>query len=196
MGASAASKRPWRGARPGGATASTASRRPWRAGRPLGDANPPGAKAADSRELKPPTPADQPTNLALAGIEVRLRELGQRLEEGQAGRDRDGQGVAQVRRDLDRLRQEVELAVRASRQEGQELGAAVREILRLLRRRASQSGPMEMMPVPAPIPVAPSGPEPRVGPGPGMSPVPGSVPSPAQVPGTAHTQPAPGRSNR
>jgi len=64
------------------------------------------------------------------------------------------------------------MAVQASRQEGGELGAAVRKILQLLRRLASQSGPMEMMPEPGP------------------------VPSPAQVPGTAHTQPALGRSNR
>jgi hypothetical protein len=60
------------------------------------------------------------------------------------------------------------MAGRASRQEGVELGAAAYEILQLLRRLASQSGPMEMMPVPSPV----------------------------QVPGTAHTQPALGRSNR
>jgi hypothetical protein len=157
---------------------------------------PPGAKAAKSRELQPPTPADWPTNLALARIEARLGELGQRLEEGQAGRDQDGERSAQIRRDLDRLRQEVELAVRASRQGDQELGAAVREILQLLRRLASQSGPMEMMPGSVPIPVSPPGHEPRGGPDPGMFPMPDPVPSPAQVPGGAHMQRAPGRSHR
>jgi hypothetical protein len=159
-------------------------------------AEPPGSKAANSRELQPPTPADRPTNLALARIEARLSELGQRLEEGQAGRDQDDRRDGQIRRDLDRLRQEMETAVRASRQEGQELGAAVREILRLLRHLASRSGPREMMPVPVPIPVWPSGHEPRVGQGPDLLPVPGPVPSPAQVPGPTHPQPAPGRSNR
>ena len=153
---------------------------------------PPGSKTVNSRELPPRTPADRPTHLALARIEARLGELGQRLEEGQAGRDQDDPRVAQIRRDLDRLRQEVELAVRASRQEGQQLGAAVREILQLLRRLASRSRLMEMMPVPVPIPVSPSGYEPRVGQGLDMIPVPG----PAQVPGPAATQPAPGRSHR
>jgi hypothetical protein len=76
---------------------------------------PPGSKAANSRELQPPTPADGSTKLALARIEARLGELGRQLEEGQAGRDQDDQRGAQIRRDLDRLRQEVEMAVRASR---------------------------------------------------------------------------------
>jgi hypothetical protein len=88
------------------------------------------------------------------------------------------------------------MARRASRQEGQALGAAVREILQLLRHLASQPGPMEMMPVPVPIPVAPAGDEPRGGQGPGMIPAPGPVPNPAQVPGPAYPQRAPGRSNR
>jgi hypothetical protein len=153
---------------------------------------PPGSKAAPSPELKPPLPTDQPTLLALARIEARLGELGQRLEEAQAGRDQDEQRAAQLRRDLDRLRQEVELAVRASRQESQALGAAIREILQRLRRQASQPGPMEMMPVPMPIPVSPSGREPGVGQVPGMIPVPG----PDQAPGPARPQPALGRGNR
>ncbi len=153
---------------------------------------PAGSKAANPRELKPPTVADRPTSLALARIEARLGELGQRLEEVQTGRDPDDQRVAQVRRDLDRLRQEVEMAGRASRQEGQELGAAVREILQLLRRLAVQSGSMETMPVPVPIPVLPPGHEPGVGQGPGL--IPGS--GQAQVPGTHYSKRAPGRSNR
>jgi hypothetical protein len=157
---------------------------------------PAGSKAADPRELKPPTLADRPTTLALARIEARLGELGQRLEGARAGREQDDQRVAQVRRDLDRLRQEVEMAGRASRQEGQELGAAVREILQLLRRLASQSGPIETMPVPVPIPVAPPGQEPGVGQGPGLIPGAVPVPGPAQVPGPAHSKRAPGRSNR
>jgi hypothetical protein len=153
---------------------------------------PSGPKEANPREPKPPTSADQPTSLALARIEATLGEIGQRLEEGQAGRDQDDQRIAQLRRDLDRLRQEVEMAGRASRQERQELGGAVREILQLLRRLASQSGPMEPMQVPVPIPVSPQGHEAGVGQGPGMMPEPGQ----AQMPGTAHPQRAPGRSNR
>jgi hypothetical protein len=153
---------------------------------------PAGSKAANPRELKPPTMADRPTSLALARIEARLGELGQRLEGAEAGRGQDDQRVAQVRRDLDRFMQEVEMAGRASRQEGQELGAAVREILQLLRRLSSLPGPMETLPVPVPIPVSPPGHEPGVGQGPGMIPGPG----PAQVPGTAYSKRAPGRGNR
>jgi hypothetical protein len=157
---------------------------------------PAGSKVANTQERKPPTVADRPTSLALARIEARLGELGQRLEEAQAGRAQDDQRVAQVRHDLDRLRQEVEMAGRASRQEGQELGAAVREILRLLRRLASQSGTMGTMPVPVPIPVLPPGHEPGVGQDPGMIPGQGLVPSPAQVPGADYSKRAPGRSGR
>jgi hypothetical protein len=153
---------------------------------------PAASKAANPRELKPPTTADRPTSLALARIEARLGELGQRLEEAQAGRAQDDERVAQVRRDLDRLRQEVETAGRASRQEGQELGAAVREILQFLRRLASQSGPMGTMP----IPVLPPGHESGVGQNPGMIRGQGLVPSPAQVPGADYSKRAPGRSNR
>jgi hypothetical protein len=43
-------------------------------------------------------------HLALARIDARLGELGQRLAEGPAGRDQDDRRVAQIRRDLDRLR--------------------------------------------------------------------------------------------
>jgi hypothetical protein len=159
---------------------------------------PAGSKAANPRELKPSTVEDRPTRLALARIEARLGELGQRLEEAQAGRAQDDQRVAQVRRDLDQLRQEVETAVRASRQEGQELGAAIREILQLLRRLASKSGPMGAMPVPVPVPVpvSPPGHGPGAGQGQGMILGPGAMPGAAQVPGAAYPQRAPGRSNR
>jgi hypothetical protein len=148
------------------------------------------SKVAGPREPKPTTTPDRPTSLALARIESRLGELAQRLEGVQAGRDQDDQRVEQTRRDLDRLRQEVEMASRASRQEGQELGAAVREVLRLLRRLASQAGPTETMPVPVPIPISPPGH------GAGLGQDPGMIPGPGAVPGPAHSQRASGRSNR
>jgi hypothetical protein len=150
----------------------------------------PSPKAAIPREVKPTTPGDQPTHLALARIEARLGELGQRLE--QAGRDQADPRVAEVRQDLDRIRRDVEAAGRASRQESQELGAAVQEILELLRRLASQSVSMQTMPIPVPVPVSPQGLQPRVGQDGGM--IPGQ--GPAQMPGTSHLQFAPGRGNR
>ena len=62
---------------------------------------------------------------------ARARELGQQLGDGLPKQDQDAPQVAQLRQDLDRLRQEVELAVRASKQESQETSVAVREILEL-----------------------------------------------------------------
>ena len=138
------------------------------------------------QELKPTIPADGPTSLALARIEARLGELGQRLGEGQPRLDQDDQQVAQLRRDLDGLRQEVEIAVRASKQESQELSAAVREILQLLRRLTMQSRATQPMQVPVPIPVPPQGHEPGVGQGTGMISGPAQVPGQAQMPGQDH----------
>ena len=156
----------------------------------------PGSKGPNTPELKPPTPTDRPTSLALARIEARLGELGQRLGEGQPRQDPDDPRVAQLGRDLDRLRQEMEIAGRASKQESQELSVAVREILHLLRHLAMHSRAPEPMPVPVPIPVPPQGHEPGMGQGPGMIPGPGPVPGPAQMPGQGHSHLAPGRGNR
>jgi hypothetical protein len=155
----------------------------------------PSSRGPNSPELKPPNPGDRPTSLALARIEARLGELGQRLGEGQPRQDQDDQRVAQLRGDLDRLRQEVEMAGRASKQESQELSVAVREILHLLRRLAMHSRVPEPMPVPVPIPVPPQGPEPGVGQGPGMIAGPGQVPGQARMP-KDHSPMAPGRGNR
>jgi hypothetical protein len=151
---------------------------------PPSQRQPASSNGPNLQELKPPTPADGTTSLALARIEARLGELGQRLGEGQPRQDQDDQRVAQLRRDLDRLRQEVEIAVRSSKQESQELSVAVREILELLRRLT------------IPIPVPPQGHEPGVGQGPGMISGPGQVPGQAQMPGQDHSYRAPGRGKR
>src|SRR5262249_22479043 len=92
----------------------------------------PAAKGPNSPELKAPAPSDPSTRLALARIEARLGELGQRLGEKQPRQDPDDPRVAQLAQDLDRLRQEIETAGRASKQESQELSLAVREVLHLL----------------------------------------------------------------
>ncbi len=148
------------------------------------------------QEPKPTTPTDAPTSLALARIEARLGEFGQRLGEGQPRMDQDDQQVAQLRLDLDGLRQEVKIAVRASKQESQELGMAVREILQLLRRLTMQSRAAEPMQVPVPIPFAPNGHGPGVGQGPGMISGPAPVPGQAQMPGQDQSYRALGRGKR
>jgi hypothetical protein len=155
---------------------------------------PANSNAPNLQELKPPTPADRPTSLALARIEARLGELEQQLGQGQPKQDQDDQQVAQLRRELDRLRQEVEIAVRANKQESQKLSVAIREILDLLRRLLMNSRATEPMQGPVPIPVAPQGHEPGVGQGPGMMSGPGQVQG--QMPGQDHSYRAPGRGKR
>ena len=119
-------------------------------------------------------------------------------DSGRDGPDRNklNPRVAELGRDLDRLRQEVELAARASQQESQGLGVAVREILSLLRRLAMQSRAAESMQVPVPFPVPSQGREPGAGQGPSLLPGPGQMPGPAQMPGRNRSPMAPGRSNR
>jgi hypothetical protein len=156
----------------------------------------PGSKGPNSPEPTTPTPTDRSTSLALARIEARLGELGQRVGEGQPRQDPDDPRVAQLARDLDRLRQEMEIAGRASKQESQELSLAVREILHILRRLAMHSRAPEPMPVPVPTPFPPQGHEPGMGQGPGMTPRPGPVPGPGQMPGPGQPRLAPGRGNR
>jgi hypothetical protein len=147
-------------------------------------------------EPKAPISADMPTSLALARIEARLGELGQRLGAGQPRQNENDEQVAHLRLDLDRLRQEVESAGRSSKQESQGLSVAVREILELLRRLTMRSRAAEPMQVPVPIPVLPQGHEPGVGQGPGMMPGSGLVPGQVQMPGQDHSYGAPGRGKR
>jgi hypothetical protein len=148
------------------------------------------------QELKPTTQADAPTTLALARIEARLGELGQTLGQGQARLDQDDQQVAQLRRDLDGLKQAMNVAVQANKQGSQELSAAVREILQLLRRLTLQSQTMQPMQVPVPMPFQPHGHEPGVGQGPGMISSPPQVPGQSQLPGQDQSHRAPGRGKR
>jgi hypothetical protein len=157
---------------------------------------PASANGPNLQELMPTTPADGPTSLALARIEARLGELGQRLGEGQPRLDQDDQQVAQLRRDLDGLRQEVKIAVRGSKQESQELSVAVREILQLLRRLTMHSRTTEPMQFPVPIPFQPHGHEPGVGQGTGMISGPSQVPGQSQMPGQDQSYRAPGRGKR
>jgi hypothetical protein len=148
------------------------------------------------QEPKPPVQTDGTTSLALARIEARLGELGQRLGEAQPRQDQDDQQLAQVRRDLDRLRQEVESAVRTSKQESQGLSVTVREILELLRRLMMHSRMTDPMQVPMPIPGLPQGREPGLGQWPGKIPGPGQVPGQAQMPDQDHSNGTPGRGRR
>jgi hypothetical protein len=163
---------------------------------PPAQRQPASSNGPNLQELKSPTTTDGPTILALARIDARLGELEQQLGEIQPRQDHDDQQVAQLRRDLDRLRQEAEIAVRASKQESQKLSMAVGEILELLRRLTMNSPATGPMQVPEPMPIPPHGHQPGVGQGPGLMPGPGQMPDQAQMPGLDHSFRAPGRGKR
>jgi hypothetical protein len=149
-------------------------------------------------EPRPVSPAEIPTILALARIEARLGELGQRLGDGQSRQNQDNQAVALVQRDLDRLRQDAEVSARTSKQESQELSVAVREIRELVRRLSTRSRAMEPVQVPVPILVPPQGHELGIGQSPNMISRPGQLPGQGQMPGQDHSirAPSPGRGKR
>jgi hypothetical protein len=150
-------------------------------------------------QQKPTTVADAPTILALAKLEAKLGELGQRLGERQPRQYQDDpQQVDQLRRELDSFRQELKIAVRASKQENQDLGLAVREILQLLRHLTMQSrsnDSMQQIPMPI-LPVPLQGHGPGAGQGPGMISGQPQVPGQAQMPGQDQSFRAPGRGKR
>jgi hypothetical protein len=97
----------------------------------------PSPKAPSSGDVRPSTPLDRPTRLALNRIEAKLGELEQRLGESRTSEDLADQRVGQLRRDLDQLKQEVQTSSRAGRQEMKDLSRAVRELLLLVRRLAT-----------------------------------------------------------
>ena len=163
---------------------------------PPSQARPVSSNRPNPQELKPTTPVDGPTSLALARIEARLGELGQRLGEGQSRLDQGDQQVAQLRRELDGIKQEVTIAVQANKQGSQELSAAVREILQLLRRLMMQSRAMQPMQVPVPIPVPPHGHDPGQIEGTGVISGPAQLPGQAQMPGQDQSHRPPGRGKR
>jgi hypothetical protein len=149
-------------------------------------------------QQKPTPVADAPTILALAKMEAKLGELERRLGERQPRQYQDDPQVDQLRRELDSFRQELKIAVRASKQENQDLGLAVREILQLLRHLTMQSRATDsMQQIPMPIlPVPLQGHGPGAGQGPGMISGQPQVPGQAQMPGQDQSFRAPGRGKR
>ncbi len=131
----------------------------------------PSPKEPSPREVKPPALLDGPTRLALNRIERKLGELEQRLGESRTSQDLADQQVADLRRDLDQLKQEVQTSSRA-----------VREVLLLVRRLATRIQGQQ----PMQVPVAPQGTDPGFGRGPGILFGPGLIPNQGQMPGLEH----------
>jgi hypothetical protein len=149
-------------------------------------------KVPSSGEVKPSTPLDRPTRLALNRIEVKLVELEQRLGESRTSEDVADQRVAQLRRDLDQLKQEVQTSSRAGRQEMQDLSRAVRELLLLVRWLATHPQGQEPMQTPVP----PQGQDMGFGRGPPIRLGPGQIPNQGQMPGQALNHIDPGWGNQ
>jgi hypothetical protein len=101
-------------------------------------------------QAKPPAAVDGQAVLALARIEARLTEVGDRLSEAQSGQNQSDPMIAELRRDIDQLRKEIETTAQTNRQENQELRMVVQEVLQLLRRLSI--GPWGPGPMQVPFP--------------------------------------------
>jgi len=142
---------------------------------PASQGSAPISKPSVAPQSKPSATADESTGLALARIEARLGEVGERLRESQSSQNQSDPMIDELRRDVDRLRKEVEARAQASRQESHELGSVVQEVLQLLRGVAMR--PWGQDPMQVPVPGSLQERLRRGGQGPGL------MPGPEQVPG-------------
>jgi hypothetical protein len=144
-----------------------------------------GTNPSASADTKTTAKAPEPTVLALARIEARLGELGERLREAQPTQNPTDPGIDELRRDLERLRKDFEARAQSSGQESRELSMAVQEVLQLLRRLAmSPSGPgLMQFPVPEPLHER----QRRINQGSGLIPGLGPFPGQAQAPDQDHS---------
>ena len=147
---STTSKRRWPSATLNGEHAWTSSARRSRDERRLNrQALRPRSHPTFRRQSQPGRPT-RSTGLALARIEARLGEFGERLKEAQSSPNQSDPSIEELRRDVERLRNETEARAQSTRQETHELGLVVQEVLQLLRGLASRPwGPDQMQgPVP------------------------------------------------
>ena len=156
--------------------------------------NTPGSKESVSPQAKPPATVDGPTVLALARIEARLGEVGERLRETQSSQNQSDPMIDELRRDVERLRKEVETRAQSSKQESHDLSLVVQEVLQLLRRLAMRPWGPAPMQVPVPEPLQEH--QRRGGQGPGLIPGAEQVPGQDQMPDQDHSRMDPGQGNR
>ena len=156
--------------------------------------NTPGAKQSASPQAKLPATVDGPTYLALARIEARLGEVGERLRETQSSQNQSDPRIDELRRDVERLRNEMETRAQSSTQESHQLSMVAQEVLQLLRQLAM--GPWGPGAMQVPMPEQLQEHQRRAGQGPGL--MPGAVPVPGQGPmlDQDHSLRDPGQGNR
>jgi hypothetical protein len=114
-------------------------------------------KEPTPREQRSAAPAERPPDLALARIEARLSELGQRLDEATPRQSQGNPMLDQLRRDVERLGQEAEARARVSKQEIRSLNLALQQVLQILTRLDFTPRGAEPMQIPVPVPVLPRG---------------------------------------
>jgi hypothetical protein len=122
------------------------------------------------REQRSAAPAERPPDLALARIEARLSDLGQRLDEATPRQSQGDPMLDQLRRDVERLGQEAEARARVSKQEIRSLNLALQQVLQILARLDFTPRGGEPMQIPVPVPVLPRGYGPEPGQGTGILP--------------------------
>jgi hypothetical protein len=158
--------------------------------------NTPGSRESVSPQAKPPATVDRPTVLALARIEARLGEVGERLREAQSSQNQSDPMIDELRRDVERLRKKVETRAQSSRQESHDLSLVVQEVLQLLRRLAMRPWGPASMQVPVPEPLQEHQRRGGAGQGPGLMPGAEQVPGQGQMPDQDHSRMDPGQGNR
>ncbi len=104
------------------------------------------------RQAKPQPLPDEKTALALARVEAKLGEMGERLREVQSSQNPSDPRLDELRRDVERLRNDVEARDQARKQESRELTLVVQEVLQLLRRLAMRAWGPSSMQAPLPVP--------------------------------------------
>ena len=156
--------------------------------------NTPGSKQSVSPRAIPPDTVEGPAVLALARIEARLGEVGERLREAQSSQNQSDPMIDELRRDVERLSKEVETRAQSSRQESHELSMVVQEVLQLLRRLAMRPwGPEPMqVPMPGQLPEHPR----HAGQGTGLMPGMEQVPGQGQLPDQNQSRIDAGQGNR
>ncbi len=154
----------------------------------------PGSIESGSPQAKTTATVDGPSILALARIEARVGEVSERLRETQSSQNQGDPAIDELRRDVERLRKDLETRAQSSRQESHELSVVVQQVLQLLRRLAMRPWVPEPMQFPVPEPLTEH--QGRAGKGPGLMPGTEQVPGQVQMPEQDHPRMDPGQGNR
>jgi hypothetical protein len=113
----------------------------------------PTVKKPTSHDDKPALAADPTTALALARLEAKLGELGERLGREEPKAETPDLSGEPLRGDLERLRREMMLGSQANKRQIQELSAVLREMMQLLKELAVNARTAVPIQIPVPIPM-------------------------------------------